>query len=95
MENAAVNEQNRFIVDTKSLGLDISGEEYRTYTFPNGHTIRVDAPDKLWVKVSTDPGMGGKHSHRIALANGNGVYIPAGWLKIEWQNKPGQPPVGW
>lgn len=89
-----LNEQDRFIVKTDvNPGLDVSTEEYRVYTFPEGHQIRVDLPSRLWVKVSSTPGVG--HSHRIALENGNGVYIPAGWLKIEWKNKPGQPPVAW
>lgn len=89
-----MNDQARFVVDTaKNPGLDISGEEYRLYTFPNGVVVQVDNPKTLWVKSSSyGPGI---HSHRIALENGDGVYIPAGWVKIQWRNKPGQPPVAW
>jgi hypothetical protein len=79
-----------FTADTKTPGLDVSGELYRVYTYPNGVEIRVDGPQSLWVKRSEKG-----DSHRLALANGNGVYIAAGWLKIEWKNKPGQPPVAW
>jgi hypothetical protein len=84
-------EQSKFTVETvKNPGLDISGELYRVYTFPGGEVVSVNGPKTLWVKESRNG-----HSHRIALANGNGVYIPSGWVKIEWQNKPGQPPVAW
>jgi hypothetical protein len=87
-------EQSRFIVDTANTpGLDISGELFRVYTFPGGETLRVDEPNLLWVKVSSDPLLAGKQSHRIALRNGNGVYVRAGWLAIEWHNRPGQPAV--
>ncbi len=89
---AMAEDPSRFRVQTGTPGLDLSGELYRVYTFPGGERIRVDEPATLWVKPSTETG---KHSHRIALVNGNGVYIPAGWLKIEWKNKPGQPPVAW
>jgi hypothetical protein len=89
--DAAAAVPSSFIVETaKSPGLDISGELYRDYTFPGGTVITVEAPATLWVKRSEKG-----DSHRIALANGHGVYIPAGWLKIEWANKPGQPPVAW
>lgn len=69
---------------------DVSDELFRTYTFPGGEVVRVDRPVGLWVtrKANGD-------SHRIACENGNGVYIPAGWLKIEWANKPGKGPVAW
>lgn len=69
-------------------GADVSDEEFRVYTFANGETIRVDEPVRLWVKRKPEG-----DSHRLALANGNGVYVPAGWLKIEWRNKPGAGPV--
>lgn len=90
-----MSEQDRFRVDTSTDGLDISTELYRTYTFPGGEEIVVQEPSMLWVKLSSSPGMAGKHSHRIALMNGNGVYIPAGWLKIEWRNREGALPVAW
>lgn len=71
-------------------GRDVSDELFRVYTFPNGQLVTVDAPAKLWVSRKPEG-----DSHRIALMNGGGVYIPAGWLKIEWQNKPGKGPVAW
>lgn len=75
----------------KDVGADISGEMFRVYTFPGGETVRVDKPVRLWGKPPLGSSGGG--SHRIALENGNGVYVPYGWIKIEWQNKPGVAPV--
>lgn len=60
---------------------DISMEEWRRYTFPNGDEVLIEAPLKLNVSAS-----GG---HRVASADGNGHYIPKGWLHLEWKNKPG------
>lgn len=69
-------------------GFDVSDELVRTYTFAGGQQINVSEPVRLWVKKKP-----GGDSHRLALANRNGVYIPAGWLKIEWRNKVGKGPV--
>lgn len=68
----------------------LTSEEYREYTFLvpresgygsiiSEHVIRIDNPQALNVSKS-----GG---HRIQAENGNGIYIPAGWVKLEWKNK--------
>lgn len=57
----------------------LTSEVYREYTFPGGSIIRIDAPQALNVSKS-----GG---HRIQAENGNGIYIPSGWIKLEWKNK--------
>lgn len=83
-----MSDQKRFVVDVDpNKGLDCSSEAYREYTFPGGQVVRVGFPKLLWVKVSTDPAMAGKHSHRIETVARTGVYIPAGWIKLEWKRK--------
>lgn len=83
MEKAASNNSE---LEFKSL----TTEEYREYTFlvpmEKGfggiaveHKIKVDRPQALNVSKS-----GG---HRIQAENGNGIYIPAGWVKLEWKTK--------
>lgn len=62
---------------------DISVEASREYTFPGGEKVIVENPTHLHVSAS-----GG---HRIATAQGNGVYIPAGFLAITWTPKDGKP----
>lgn len=68
----------------------LTSEEYREYTFLttresgygsaiSEHVIRIDNPQALNVSKS-----GG---HRIQAENGNGIYIPSGWVKLEWKNK--------
>lgn len=70
----------------KDPGADLTDEVFRVYTFPTG-TVRVDQPQRLWVKRSERG-----DSHRIETLAG-GVYIPAGWIKIEWTAKPGKQKV--
>lgn len=65
-------------------GLDISDEASRTYLFPGNQTVTILIPRWLWV-MQKEKG----DSHRIITADGKGVYIPAGWLAIEWMPKPG------
>jgi len=64
---------------------DVSAEEYRIYTFPGGEKIRVDTPQYLNVSKS-----GG---HRIIVSENSTVYIPAGWLSVQWVNRPGTGPL--
>lgn len=59
---------------------DISTELKRTYYFPNGEKVIIDQPVQL---ITSENG------HRIADAHGNGHYVPAGWLHLHWENKPG------
>jgi hypothetical protein len=72
--------------------LDISDEERRTYTFPGGHQVTVFKPVQLACK-NPPAGVAGGGSHRIADEEGNGHYIPHGWIKISWAVKPGRPAV--
>jgi hypothetical protein len=62
---------------------DISSEEYRTYHFTSGYTIRIDAPTLLNVSPS-----GG---HRLFDASGMSHYIPKGWVHLKWKARPGSP----
>jgi hypothetical protein len=62
---------------------DISGEEYREYTFPGGDKVRIEHPEKLNVSAS-----GG---HRVFDGNGKSHYLPVGFIHIEWEAKIGQP----
>ena len=71
-------------LDFKSL----TSEEWREYTFLVERTsgyggfseykIRIDKPQALNVSMN---------GHRIQAENGNGIYVPTGWIKLEWQNK--------
>lgn len=62
---------------------DISSEESRQYDFSGGESVVITNPLKLNVSAS-----GG---HRIFDAFGVSHYIPAGWLHLSWETKPGQP----
>ena len=55
---------------------DISHEQDRIYTFPNGETVLVARPQKLLVSSS---------GHRIVEDGGIGHYIPTGWIHIRWE----------
>ncbi len=70
----------------------LTSEEWREYTFlvpistdktfsfvVKEHKMRIERPQALNVSKS-----GG---HRIQAENGNGIYIPSGWVKLEWKNK--------
>lgn len=70
--------------DKNSAWLDISAYPTRTYIFPNGK-IEVTDCRKLSVRFST---LGG-HAHRIITRKKGchtekAVFIPAGWICIEW-----------
>ncbi len=60
---------------------DIRVEDHRIYTFPDGSEVRIDNPQ--WLNVSKSGG------HRIIMFENSAVYIPSGWLKLQWWNKPG------
>jgi hypothetical protein len=61
---------------------DISSEQFREYTFPEGETVRIDNPLNLNVS---------DHGHRVFDAAGSSHYVPLGWIHLEWQAKEGQP----
>lgn len=61
--------------------IDISGEIYREYLFPNGEVVRVEGVTDLAVSKTGHRLYDGKKSY----------YIPFGWLKLTWENEEGQP----
>lgn len=63
---------------------DISNELRRTYVFPGGEKVVIEKP--VFLVVS-------KNGHRVADGNGNGHYIPMGWIHLCWENKPGAPAI--
>ena len=67
--------------------IDISSEESREYYFvtPQGAVVmeRFNEPLKLAVSKS-----GG---HRLFTSDGRSHYVPAGWIRLSWKAKPGQP----
>jgi hypothetical protein len=63
---------------------DISNELYRTYVFPNGSQVTIHEPQGLNVKRKADG-----DSHRLFDTTGTCHYVPAGWVHLFWQAKPG------
>lgn len=63
---------------------DISTELRRTYTWADGAKVVIEQPVQL---ITSENG------HRIADGFGNGHYIPAGWIHLRWENKPGAKPI--
>lgn len=67
--------------------LDISSEEYRVYHYPDGSTLKVDAPKTLFLHRD-DEGM----THRIIFSEFNLTMRPErGWIAISWKPREGQP----
>lgn len=62
--------------------VDISGESYRTYKFPEGDTITIDNPVALAVSES---------GHRLFDNLGKCHFIPNGWRQLTWEVRPGEP----
>lgn len=67
----------------KPKELDISSEAYRIYTYTQGRTLRIDAPETLYVL----PG----DSHRVVDAEGVTHRPTPGFLAISWKPRPGAP----
>lgn len=63
---------------------DISSEVRRTYTWPDGSKVTIERPFALIVS---------ENGHRVEDCDGNGHYIPKGWIHIFWENKPGVPAI--
>jgi hypothetical protein len=61
---------------------DISSEQWREYTFPEGQAVRVVKPLKLYVS---------DNGHRILDAEGVSHYVPFGWIHLKWLAKDGEP----
>jgi hypothetical protein len=60
----------------------LEDEQYRTYEFDGGFTVRIDRP--LALNVSKSGG------HRVLDSEGVSHYIPAGWKHLAWKVKDGK-----
>lgn len=65
--------------DIKGVKL-LSSEMWREYHFANGAVVRIDAPFQLHVNE--------RGSHRVMTVDGISEYIPAGWVRLRWENYP-------
>ncbi|QIG69784.1 hypothetical protein EVB81_215 [Rhizobium phage RHph_I46] len=60
---------------------DISSEEYRVYEFQETGII-ISNPIALHIRNSG--------AHNVITADGETVYVPAGWLCLRWKVKDGE-----
>ena len=67
--------------------IDITSEEFRTYTYPDGSTFRIDNPVVCYVIIDDK----GRASHRIVDADGVTHRPERGFVGISWAAKAGQP----
>ena len=68
--------------------IDISCEEARVYTYPQGSmpkSLQIDYPARLFITEGA--------GHRVMDTYGWVHYIPAGWCHLKWKPKPGFAPV--
>ena len=78
---------------------DVRNENYRTYIFPppvegwDNSRMRVDDPEAVSFKAPPSWVAGG--SHRVVTKNGLSVYIPPGWIGIEWEKNAGKRAYEW
>lgn len=64
--------------------VSIDGEIKRTYHFPTqSGIVPIVLHNPVALNVSESGG------HRLILACGKSVYIPTGWICLEWETKPG------
>lgn len=68
--------------------LNISSENWREYTYPDGSKVRVEYPVALSLKSSSNPPQWGGGAHRIVDCHGDSYYIPRGWIKLSWRSDP-------
>jgi hypothetical protein len=66
--------------------IDITSEEYRTYTYPDGSTFSIEDPAQLHV-LTDEKGT----SHRVIDKAGVTHRPERGWLGISWKPRDGQP----
>jgi hypothetical protein len=66
--------------------LDITSEESRIYTYPNGDTFTITRPESLHV-LSDEKGV----SHRVIDKAGVTHRPERGWIAISWKPREGQP----
>jgi len=64
--------------------VDISSEDYRTYSYANGAKFRINRPVTLYLLAD-----GG---HRVVDKDGVTHRPERGYLGISWKSKDGQPP---
>lgn len=62
--------------------IDISCEQWRKYTWPDGSEVFIQ--DEQWLAIS-------ESGHRILDLEGNSHFIPFGWIHLEWKSKDGRP----
>lgn len=80
-------DQRMFINPDQYDWKEISAEGWREYTFPGGHTYRIEGPKLLAVKYTAGRG----DSHRIVCMDGTCHYVPSGWIGIKWTGRDGNP----
>ena len=69
--------------------IDLTTEEYRTYTYAPFGTYTIKNPVKLFVM----PGEGSEDgSHRVVDADGVTHRPAKGWVGLSWKPRAGQPP---
>lgn len=69
-----------------SKEIDISSEEYRTYTYPSGATFSIEQPATLHI-ITDDKG----DTHRVIDKDGVTHRPERGWVGISWKPRDGQP----
>lgn len=69
-----------------SKELDISTEASRTYTYGDGATFTIEAPETLHI-IEDERGT----THRVIDANGTTHRPERGWVGISWTAKEGAP----
>lgn len=67
--------------------IDISTEEFRTYTYKSGLTFSINQPSELHV-ITDDRGT----THRVIDKDGVTHRPERGWTGISWKPAPGAPP---
>jgi hypothetical protein len=70
-----------FVNESSNNFVDISSEEYRTYSFGNSE-VTIKEPLRLAVS---------NNGHRVFDASGVSHYIPKGWIHLSWKAKTGRP----
>lgn len=66
--------------------IDITSEQYRVYTYPDGSTFRIDSPAELHV-ITDEKGT----THRVVDTRGTTHRPERGWTGISWTAKEGAP----
>lgn len=67
--------------------IDITSEEFRVYTYPDGTTFRIDNPETLYVLIDEKGGV----THRVVDIEGVTHRPERGYVGISWAAKEGQP----